>query len=70
MQRMEFTSGEAKQDTAGRWYYVVEWLSQRRVWVAYGIAERYGELRHDIDQLERLGYYHDRRRVRHWHKVD
>lgn len=66
MQKMAFTSGAAQQDTNGTWHYVLEWLSENGVWVAYGMATQYAPLRQDVAVLERLGYLRDRRRVRHW----
>lgn len=63
---MVFTTGDEQEQEQGVWLYVLEWLSQRGVWVVYGMSERYSQLRSDVKQLERLGYRLNRRRVRHW----
>ena len=68
MDMMLFTNGDAQNEPNGVWMYVLEWLSRSGAWVAYGMDTRYGSLKADVIQLERLGYYRDRRRVRHWFK--
>lgn len=54
----------------GSWMYVLEWLSENEVWVAYDMAPSLRELRASIFELERLGYVAGRRRVRHWFSQD